>query len=429
MGFDAKNAFSDMRKKKANAAPVWHPAHQSVETRDVVVAREAPQEESSAAVALRRDDATTAVLQPVQKLMALSDMVVNRTNLAACGNSPVVEFDLRRDNRMAFRAYRLLRIVRDPGQSMKGKLQAFFSAFADLPERPTVSFILQNRMDASGRYVFSLYLGVRSQEKKDNYVSGTLIDMLRETFEGIFPGSEFAEEELDEKDIAAIEAAASPVVDNTSKSGARSGNVVVSVAIQPSEKQGADGKSIEEGLDQFIDVMSNKRYTAVLLASSVSGEIARLRERELENLYTKLSANRKLSLASGYNESRAIGKNLSETTGVTTTDGTSFTKTTSRSTTTGMTQTMGSSSGSSSNGSSSSSSSSTSYSRSVTFGSSESQGTSHSVGVSDSKTTGSQDTTTTGTSQTFTIEIENKPIVNLLERVDETLKTIHDSEI
>ena len=376
------------------------------------------------------------------KLLEVVDSATSRGYLARCDNGAVEPFhDTRLTSGLSknldqISLFRLTRLVYGAGENPAEKLKAFFLAFSSLRQSPSVFFILQSKKiqdgsseaiddfwgdekknvstDHSGdKYAFSLYLGVKPQGVDQSVgAKRSLRDAFKATFDGTFLGSKI--EPLSYKEVEAV----------TGVHGVGECPEIVCVTAQPSVKKDADEKTVEMGLEHFIDVMRNREYTAVLLAQPVSKEVVENRRRELENLYSKLSLFQKVSIAFGKNMSRTIGENISEAIGTSESVGKSFTTTRSRSTSTG--ESEGSSSSSGSNGSSSGSSSS--WSRTETIGTSESEGTTFNLGKNTTKTTGTNSSETQGESVTHTIEAQNKAVVDLLAKMDDALKRMDDAE-
>lgn len=380
-------------------------------------------------------------LLPVLQLLNVADMAINRTYLPECVNYQVDRLDLKtpqevKEFKSCTKVFRVKRFVYNPEESITEKLKTFFLSLYHLPLDPSVFYIIRNilpRGTRNSRFSsyepgeFSFHIGLRT-EAIDN--SFDLKNMLQDSFSGTFLGSDLIEDQVENIKIP-------KEIKN-----------LVCVSAIPSVKKDSDDSTAEIGLEQFIDVMRNKDYTAVLIASPVSSEVIQQRKRDLENLYTRLSVNRKQTLQFGENESDSVSEGISNTTGVSSTIGKSFTQTTSR----GHTSTRGGgesdtlsytsgssySSGSSGNGYSSSSGSSSSttsshttssnWSESESWGISNSEGTTSTEGTSESHSQSLNVGKTKGKSKSISIECENKNVVDMLTRISEMLKHISDSE-
>ncbi|MDO4743492.1 MAG: DUF87 domain-containing protein, partial [bacterium] len=367
------------------------------------------------------------------RLLEAVDSAANRNYLMTCSNSEVQKFgDYILDEESGVTKsleqvslFRLSRLIYGADENLTEKLKSFFLTFSGLQFNPSVFYVIQNRKVKKGKaddrsqdeYAVSFYIGIKPYGlNHSDSVASIAGNMLKETFSGVFLGSSIKEACYDEK----------AKIRNMAMQGGKVD--VVCVSAQPSVKKDSDEKSVEQGLEYFIDVMRNRPYTAVLLATPVGEMAVQLRKREFENLYSKLSAFQKVTIAFGKNESNAISKSLSKSTTVTESNGDSFTTTNSRSTTISEGGSSGYSVSSSSGAGSSSSSSSTTWGRSETFGVSQSMGTTHNIAISDGEVVTGGDTKTEGSSLTNTIEVQNKGVEGLLEQLDENLKKIKHAE-
>ena len=378
------------------------------------------------------------------KLLEAADSATNRNYLIQCAESRVrVLNDSVLDSGLTksleqMNLFKVSRLVYGAGENPAEKLKTFFLAFSGLGLKASIFYIIQNELVRYGQaedgsdneYAASLYLGVKPLGMDHSAREAqAACELFKEAFRGTFLGSEISEE-LPKEDVGDANVVS---IESLRKKATREADVdIVCVSAQPSVRKDSDDKTVEQGLEHFIDVMRNREYTAVILASPVDQATVELRKREIENFYSKLSLYQKVTVAFGENDSRAIGQNLSESTTVTTTNGESLTKTDSQSATTSEStgRTVGTSSSYGSNGSSSGSSSSESltWGRSETIGFSMSQGTTHSISDAKGQTSGTSDTRTSGSSVTNTVEVQNKGIVDLLARLDESLKKIRKAE-
>lgn len=363
------------------------------------------------------------VRKPLVKLLETVDYATNRGYLSRYSNALVEKFPDKvietsttglTKSLHQTHLFRLTRLVYGADEDPVEKLKSFFLVFHDMKQCPSVYFILQNKKVDSDKYDFNLYLGVRPQglEQSDDDIR-EVHDVFEATFNGSFLGSKITEWR-DKKDIK--ESIFEKVICENPE--------VVCVTVQPSVKKDTDEKTTNAGLERFIDIMRDREYTAVLLAQPVSMDVVEERRRDLENLYSKLTLFQKMTIAFGKNASKTIGENISNAIGSSESVGTSFTKT--RNSSTSTSEGGGSSSSSGSNGFSSGSSSS--WNKTETFGMSESEGTTFNLGKSSTQTTGSNTSETQGESITQTIETQNKAIVDLLARMDDTLKRMDDAK-
>lgn len=367
-------------------------------------------------------------------LLEAADSAANRSYLVSCANRDVVPFynqllesgETKSLQQMSM--FKIEKLMFDADEKPSDKLKSFFLAFSGLMHDPSVFFLLQNKnvkkynefgdlISDGNQFEFSLYLGVKPQGMgHDNVAAVGIREMFKRSFESVFLGSKMSPA-LSSDEMRAIQE------DALYSKKYRASNVVC-VTARPSEKKDSDDKTIQVGLEQFIDVMRGREYTAVLLASPVSKDVVEYRKRDIENLYSKLTLFQKVSMAFGENISESVGTSITESMSLGKSNGTSFTSTHSKSETFG--EGGGESSSSSHEGYSSSSSSS--WNRSQTIGFSTSEGTSTTVSSTETKGTGQTENKTTGSSITHTIEAQNKGVVDLLSKLDITLKSMNDAE-
>jgi len=368
------------------------------------------------------------------KLLDAADSAANRSYLVSCANRSVVPFDNpllasgETKSLQQMSMFRVEKLMFDADENPSDKLKSFFLAFSGLMHDPSVFFLLQNRnvsqydefgnrISNGNTFEFSLYLGVKPQGvEHDKATAAGLREMFKRSFESVFLGSRLSSA-LSTQQMQEIQR-------NALYSAHDEASNVVCVTARPSEKKDADDKAIQVGLEQFIDVMRGREYTAVLLASPVEKNVVECRKRDIENLYSKLTMFQKVSMAFGENASESVGSSVTDSMSLGESNGKSFTSTHSESSTTG--EGGGTSSGTSFEGSSSSSSSS--WNRSQTIGFSTSEGTTTSVSSTKGQSIGTNQNKTVGNSITHTIEVQNKGVVDLLAKLDDTLKSMNDAE-
>lgn len=384
----------------------------------------------------------------IVELLNVSDMAINRTYLPECINYQVSSL-LPEDNnqRQKFnsctKVFRVKRFVYNPEESITEKLKTFFLSLYHLPLDPSVFIIIKNTLSRGskeaarlglGDYTpgdFSLYLGLRT-ESVDKSVE--LKKMLKDSFCGTFLGSDLVEVRVE---FDAAKSDSNEAGDGQQDSKRNRDKVLtltkeidnlVCVSAIPSVKKDTDNTSAEIGLEQFIDSMRDKEYTAVLIATPVASDVIQKRKRELENLYTRLSISRKQTFQFGENESKSVSKGISDTTGVSTTEGRSFSETNSH----GGSRSRGGGESHSYSTSSESSGHSDSYnvswSESESWTVSKTHGTSQSQGTSSSHSLSLNEGTSTGSSKTISIECENKNVVDMMTKINDTLRHITESE-
>ena len=369
---------------------------------------------NNSALQPQQESETKAVLETyqeeVRKLLNIADMAINRTYLMERKNFEIQQLSTAGMNFNNFESctklFQLKRFVYNPEESVMEKLKTFYLSLLHLPLTPSVFMVIRNeKADPVRRSEaeFSVYLGIRSKRAEG---SENIEKILKNSFKGTFLGSEL--ESVTIEDLSLPEAPSN----------------LVCISAMPSVKMDTDRKTARIGLEQFIDVMRNETYTAILIATPVAFDVIQQRKRELENLYSKLSIGRKQTLSFGENQSLSVSKGINNSISTSTTNTESFTHTTSKSHTTSEGR------GHSNSWAYEGGSEGTSYNwnESKTFGFSDSEGSSKSVGVTGSWGAQENIAESKGSSKQFTLEYENKNVVNMLEKIDKELKRIDDSE-
>lgn len=147
----------------------------------------------------------------------------------------------------------------------------------------------------------NFYLGVRSLDSR--FSSGTMMQMLRQSLLGMFPGSHidsYYDEEM-KADMQHI------------KAGCISS--VTCVADLKQENDDINNQEFVQGLEKFVDSMQGRAYTAVFIAESVGHDALMETKREYENIYTQISpfSNMQFQFSSSNSNSTATGRSDSKT--------------------------------------------------------------------------------------------------------------------
>ena len=357
----------------------------------------------------------------VQELLNVADMAINRTYLAQAGTYVPVKLDKTPD-RNCLKIFRIKRIVYSPEDNIVEKLKTFYLTLSNLPLNPSIIMIITNKElqgDEKKDRELSFFLGIRTKQVNG---SKELQKMLKDSFTGTFMGSELY-----------------PKFKDPLKSYEKCPNLVCVSAI-PSVKKDDDEKMAHIGMEQFIDVMREKEYCAVLIANSVANSVIQSRKRDLENIYSSLSIYQKQTFTFNENDSTSVTEGTNQSFSISENTGESFTSTQSESFTeseghsTGNAHSRGNSNSVNSEGnsfgfnSSYSSSSSENWSKSQTHSFSTAKGTTNSRGVSVSDGSQHSDTTTRGTTNGITLELENKNVSNMLQELEQALEQIKQSE-
>ncbi len=343
----------------------------------------------------------------------VADIYLNRMYLDSFSAAPIVSANRNIMEISKLRVVEISKLVFDESEKFTDKLMSVYSALHSL--NSAVAVII----DSDGNKV-SFYIGVRSDQNTS--IAG---DVLESTLKGNFPGIVF-----DSMDVEHTSFLMDSIKRNRKKS-------LASVSMVPSaRKKDFEIEEFVQGIEKFIDTMSGKNYTVVLLATPLDVETTQKRKHGYEELCSALSPYAKLSVAYGENESRAVNESLSA----------SFSKSVNRSVSNSNTQSSSKSSGTNYSQNSNSSfgggfseggwsgnwGGSNGYSSgsfdSYTSGTSFTQSFSDSEGSSatDGKTKGTTDTK--GTSKTITLNYENKGVNILMERAQAQLERFKKCE-
>ena len=160
--------------------------------------------------------------------------------------------------------------------------------------------------DSDGRKT-DFYMGVRSLDNKRT--TSSLKDTLKNTFSGQFPGVK-----------------TSDMLDSEAKellSGFSTKNIsAVSCVAQNKSSEFIDNDTYIQGLEKFVTAMQGQKYTIVVLAKSTPSEQLEELRKSYETIYTQLSPFANMQLSYGKNTALSISHSFSHGTSV----GTSYTK-------------------------------------------------------------------------------------------------------
>lgn len=337
----------------------------------------------------------------------VADIYLNRSYLDNFSSAQIISANRAILDTSRTRIIEISKLVLDSSEKFTDKLMSVYSALYSI--QSAVALII----DSDGNNV-KFYLGIRSEQNVS--VAG---DILESTLKGNFPGIEF-----DSKDIPHLNNIISDIENNGVKS-------LASVSIVPSMRnENQETDNFVQGIEKFIDTMSGKCYTMLCLAVPLDAPTIEKRKHGYEELCSSLSPHQKLTVAFGKNESLAVNKSISS----------SFSKSINRSISNSNTNTNSYSDGRNSNSSSGSSWNGGTSGDGSSFGWGGSSG--YSSGSFDSYTSGNSftesfsesegststdgvtkgETATIGTSDTITLNFENKGVSNLIERAQAQLK-------
>ena len=341
------------------------------------------------------------------------------------------------------RLFKVCKLTYDKRENNLDKLSSVYNTLGNMGS--SVIMIVENDGEQT-----NLYIGTRTTSKEHNVNPAK--DALEKSINGHFPGSK-----IEILRNSNVEKLLTSVIENKSTNQLK---VVSAVSGIPSLKD-QDKTNFVQGIEKLVDAMKGERFSAIFIADAVTHEQMTTIRRGYENLYSQLVPFLKSELQFGHNDSNAITEGISK--GFTETVNESLTKTqnytsgetesTSKTTNTSRTRSLaggaggagalaglaiggpvgaliggaiggalGSAMGSTTSGES------TSISR--TTNSSTSTGESQTSGTSESRsnTENHSSTLTTGQTRNLSISFENKAVKNLLEKIDDQLLRLKQSE-
>lgn len=308
--------------------------------------------------------------------------------------------------------YRVDKILYNDNEDSHEKLVSVFSALHSYVS--AVAMIIQS----DGKET-SLYLCTSANE-----LEGTAGNLLESNIRGQFPGSSVTK-----------------ITDNAKTNLLRSieitdKKIIQSVSVVPGKRTGEAEQHREltsQGIEKFIDSLSGKKYTLMVVSQSIPSSVIEETKIALENLATLISPYKNESVSYALNETNSIGYNFSNnfSNAVNESISRSF----------GTSHTKGISSGTSSTSMSGSSFNFYGYGSNHGYSNSSTYGKNFSDSVSENRATVSGTVLTAGTSsglnsgetkgitQTYNITRENKAITDLLDMIDKYLKRIDTNRI
>ena len=338
----------------------------------------------------------------------VADIYLNRTYLDNFSSAPIIPANRNIMDISKIRTIEISKLVFDENEKFSDKLMSVYSALHSL--NSCVALILKSDGDK-----IRFYIGIRSENN-----TAVCCDVLESTLKGNFPGIVFNQMNVSDTQN---------LINDIKGGGIKS---LASVSIVPSmrEEEEHDISTFVQGVEKFIDTMSGKAYTMICLATPLDHQTMQLKKHGYEELCSSLSPHAKLSVAYGKNESLAVNESISS----------SFSKSVNRSVSNSNSTSTSRSSGSNSSYNSGSSfnanfsgdgssfgwGSNNGYSNgsfdSYTSGSSFTQSISDSEGSSTTDGMTKGETKTTGTSNTITLNFENKGVESLMQRAQAQLE-------
>ncbi len=337
----------------------------------------------------------------------VADIYLNRTYLDSFSSAPIIPASRAVMDISKIRTIEISKLVFDENEKFTDKLMSVYSALHSL--NSSVALILRSDGDK-----IRFYIGIRAENN-----TAVAFDVLESTLKGNFPGIVFNSMNISDSQN---------IIDSIKASEIKS---LSSVAIVPSmREEDNDISAFVQGIEKFIDTMSGKAYTMICLATPLDNRTMQLKKHGFEELCSSLSPHSKISVAYGKNESLAVNESISTSFSKSVNRSVSNSNSTSQSRSSGTNQSSSSGSSFSGNFSGDGSSfgwgSNDGYSNgsfdSYTSGSSFTRSISDSEGSSTTEGSTKGETVTTGTSNTITVNFENKGVENLMERAQAQLE-------
>lgn len=333
------------------------------------------------------------------------------------------------DLNRVFRLNKIEKLVYDADENNLEKLMNVYNAVG-LSGGSIINIAISdgNRVD--------YYIGTRSDDM--NGVA-TCQDVLVSSFTGNFQGSTMSLQKKGE-----MQECMNRLFDENDN---RPVTVVTGIPGYRNENNKENRKFVQ-GIEKVIDSMKGKAFAFVTISTPISSDMIYEIKQGYENLYTQFSPFAMSQLSYGQSESDSVAETITD--GVTKTLGVSLSNTISNSTTNtkGVSKSVSSSkafniggfggiaiSGEKKNGANIGMNIGGSFSRTNTTGdnysqsiqSGSAQGQSISQTDASSQSVGNTNTYTDTSSRSLQINIENKSVKNLLEKIDGMLKRIEDS--
>lgn len=289
------------------------------------------------------------------------------------------------------RLKKVTKIVFDKNEDIQDKLTSVYTTINSL-NGSALMIIYSNGNE------IEIYLGTKKSKDVDlklleNGYFGSL--------SGNFPGCKIEDKFIN----AQIEELVNEKVFNSNK-------IAVSLANGVPSLKNNDKESFSQGIEKFIEAMNGKKYTALFIADSVSNSSIAQRRSAYEKIYSSLLPFSSQQISFGKSEGMTVTEGISS----------SFTNTVTES----LSKTTTVSEGESTSGNLSVFLASASYSENKSE--SNSEGSNRGISKSEMEGTNSSESMTTGQSETYQINYENKTAKNILEKIDNQIERIIESE-
>ena len=335
----------------------------------------------------------------------LVDLFVNKNYLINIDTCEPVPLDTWQKTFSHVSMFEISKIVYDNNENINDKLVSVYNGLSNFGSSALLTII-------SDRDDVKFYLGTRDAHQPD--VAGRILE---KSLRGNFPGIEMKEQKKEQ-----IEKILEKHIPIEYESMA-----ISSVSIVPSLRD-EDKDYFVQGLEKFIDTMTGERYTAVFISSPLDKMTLEVKKKGYEELYTALSQFSQVNLTYAENESDAIAVGISDTFSKAINEGISDTIGTNENINNATSSTRNRGSSFSLFGMGRSSGRSWGSTTGYSSGTSTGHTTTRSETETEGKTMTDTKTTTTGTTSTIAITRQNKTVHELLEKIDEQLDRIKNSE-
>ncbi|MBQ1659616.1 MAG: ATP-binding protein [Clostridia bacterium] len=220
----------------------------------------------------------------------LVDDIVRKNYLRSLSELEIVPLPPEMKNISKIRLFRVTEMVYQKKEYSTYKFSSVFSAVQNLN---CGVFIIA---DSNGEKT-DFYMGVRSLD--DKHSTKSLRDTLKNALTGHFPGV---------KTLDYLDEEAEKVLSDIPFKSIAS----VSCIAQNKDKDYKDNEKFIQGLEKFATAMQGQKYTAVILAQSVSGNLLEEKRNAYEMIYTQLSPFASMQISYGKNTAVSISDALSK---------------------------------------------------------------------------------------------------------------------
>lgn len=324
--------------------------------------------------------------------------LVTKDYLNGISSNRVIPMPAESKSTDCIRILKLDKFIFSDSEDIADKLINVYSALHSI--NSSVMFIIRNN---HGNYEF--YIGVRCNEITTAY------DVLLNGISGNFPGSKLSRVRQNE-----LNSILENVVTSESYNNSKS---VTSVTVIPSIRE-SNSEGFVQGIEKFFDSLQGDDFSAIFVADPVESGELQIQKRGYEDLYTTLSPYEKNTIMYGENYSSTITegefKSFSNSVNSSISD------------TLGHNKSVSSSRGSSSSFTAFGWTSGDNRSTSNTSGTSSSRTNTSGTAKTDSNGTNSSKADTTGNNKSVTVDVIDKSVKVVLEKIESQLERIRKCE-